>query len=469
MARLIIVDDESSIRAALRDILEYEGYDIDEAKDGEEGLNKILNGQYDVALCDIRMPKLEGLDVLLKTREAGVQTPFVMVSAYGNVENAVEATKRGAFDFITKPPDLNRLLVTVRNALERGKMAEETKTLKKRIYKLNEIVGESAPIRKVKETIDRVAPTEARVLITGPNGSGKEMVAKQIHERGSRAAMPLIEVNCAAIPGELIESELFGHEKGAFTGAANRRIGKFEQADGGTLFLDEIGNLSYENQIKLLRVLQERKIKRIGSNQDISVDVRIICATNEDLRDAVRRGSFREDIFHRLDEFRIELVPLRERKADIMIFADHFLELANQQLEKDVIGFDDEAKEKLKDYYWHGNLRELQNVVKRAVLLAQSDYITTECLPHEIISPTYLAPEEPNIVYVHESGLRPGQPPVITQAGGGNLKSVSENAERVAILKVLEKTGYNKTKAAEVLNIDRKTLYNKLKAYDIHL
>lgn len=369
MARILIVDDEKSIRAALRDILEYEGYEVEEAKDGEEGLNMILKNSYDVALCDIRMPKLEGLEVLLKAGEAGRSTQFIMISAFGNVENAVEATKRGAYDFITKPPDLNRLLVSVRNAIEKSKLVAETVDLKKRIFKINEIVGESAPIRKVKDTIDRVAPTEARVLITGANGSGKEMVAKQIHERSSRANKPLIEVNCAAIPSELIESELFGYEKGAFTGAVKQRIGKFEQSDGGTLFLDEIGDMSLSAQAKVLRALQESKITRVGGDKEIKINVRVIAATNKDLKREIAEGGFREDLYHRLNVIPIHVPPLSERREDIPLLADKFLYDVSQEyggIPKVILP---DAMQHLKSLPWTGNVRELRNVIERLVIM----------------------------------------------------------------------------------------------------
>ncbi|MCX6217273.1 sigma-54 dependent transcriptional regulator [Spirosoma sp.] len=369
MAKLIIVDDEKPIRAALRDILEYEGYDVDEAKDGEEGLDMIMRTSYDVALCDIRMPKLNGLELLMKVSEAEKSTQIIMISAYGNVENAVEATKRGAFDFITKPPDLNRLLITVRNAIERSKLVQETKTLKKRIYKLNEIVGESDSIRKVKDTINRVAATEARVLVTGANGSGKEMVAKQIHEKGSRANQPLIEVNCAAIPSELIESELFGHEKGAFTGAAAKRVGKFEQADGGTLFLDEIGDMSLSAQAKVLRALQESKITRVGGDKEIKVNVRVIAATNKDLRQEIVNGNFREDLFHRLSVIMIHVPPLSERRSDIPLLADKFLHDIATEYGAPVKELSPDAMDYLQSLPWTGNVRELRNVIERLVIM----------------------------------------------------------------------------------------------------
>ena len=372
MAKILVIDDEKTIRDALRDILEYEGYDVDEAKDGQEGLDMVLASLYDVALCDIKMPKMDGLDVLLKAKEEGVITQFVMVSAFGNVENAVEATKRGAFDFITKPPDLNRLLVTVRNAIEKSNDVEVIKTLKKRVYKLNEIVGESPLINKVKDTIDRVAPTEARILVTGPNGSGKEMVAKQIHEKSNRLKRPLIEVNCAAIPSELIESELFGHEKGAFTSAIKQRIGKFEQADNGTLFLDEIGDMSLSAQAKVLRALQEHKITRVGGEKEIKINVRIIAATNKDLRKEIAEGNFREDLYHRLNVIPIYVPPLAERREDIPLLADKFLGDVADEYGDQPKTFSDDAMEYMKNLPWTGNVRELRNVVERLVIMCEA-------------------------------------------------------------------------------------------------
>ncbi len=370
MAKILIVDDEKSIRDALRDILEYEGYDVDEAKDGEEGLEMVSKMIYDVALCDIKMPKIDGLDMLQKANDVGVGTQFVMISAFGNLENAVEATKRGAFDFIQKPPDLNRLLVTVRNAIEKSKQVIEIKTLRKRVYKINEIIGESAPIKKVKETIERVAPTEARVLVTGPNGSGKEMVAKQIHEKSGRSNMNLIEVNCAAIPSELIESELFGHEKGAFTSAIKTRIGKFEQADGGTLFLDEIGDMSLSAQAKVLRALQESKITRVGGDKEIKINVRIIAATNKDLRKEIAEGNFREDLYHRLSVIPIHVSSLADRKEDIPLLSEKFLyDIAEEYGGGVPKKIADDAMEYMQNLPWTGNVRELRNVIERLVIM----------------------------------------------------------------------------------------------------
>jgi two-component system, NtrC family, nitrogen regulation response regulator NtrX len=377
MAKLLIIDDEKAIRGALRDILEYEGYSIEEASDGEQGLELVTNNDYDVVLCDIRMPKIEGLDLLQRATEMGKGAQFIMISAFGNVETAVEATKRGAFDFISKPPDLNRLLVTVRNAIERGKMIVETKVLKKRVYKLNEIVGESSGIQRVKDTCDRVGPTEARVLITGPNGSGKEMVAKRLHERSGRSHMPLIEVNCAAIPSELIESELFGHEKGAFTSAIKQRIGKFEQADGGTLFLDEIGDMALSAQAKVLRALQEGKITRVGGDKEIKINVRVFAATNKVLQTEIAEGRFREDLYHRLNVIPIHVPSLNQRPDDIPLLVDKFLnDVADEYGQSSKI-VEADAMKYLQSLAWTGNVRELRNVVERLVIMC-NDVITLD-------------------------------------------------------------------------------------------
>ena len=379
MSKLLIVDDERSIRSALRDILEYEGYTVDEARDGDEGLECIRQHNYDVVLCDIRMPKMDGLEMLFKAKELDKHAQFIMISAFGNIETAVEATKRGAFDFIQKPPDLNRLLVSVRNAYDKSQQTTEIKTLRKRVYKINEIVGESDPILRVKQIIGRVAPTEARVLITGPNGSGKEMVAKQLHEKSNRANKPLIEVNCAAIPSELIESELFGHEKGAFTSAIKQRIGKFEQADGGTLFLDEIGDMSLSAQAKMLRALQEGKITRVGGDKEIKINVRVIAATNKMLQTEIREGRFREDLFHRLNVIPIFVASLADRREDIPLLVDKFLndiaeEYGSAGMPKTV---STGAMTYLQNLPWTGNVRELRNVVERLVIMCGNP-ITTE-------------------------------------------------------------------------------------------
>lgn len=370
MAKILIIDDEKSIRSTLREILEYEKYDVDEAKDGEEGLALLDKNEYDVVLCDIRMPKMDGIVVLEKAIEMGKETQFIMVSAHGTIETAVECTKKGAYDFIQKPPDLNRLLLTVRNALDKSDLVQETKVLKKKISKSIDILGASEAIERIKKTIEKVAPTEARVLITGPNGSGKELVAKWLHAKSARANGPLVEVNCAAIPSELIESELFGHEKGAFTSAIKQRIGKFEQANGGTLFLDEIGDMSLSAQAKVLRALQEHKIMRVGGEKEIKVDVRIVAATNKDLQKEIQENRFREDLYHRLGVILVHVPPLKERLDDIPVLVEHFLKEIASEYGNAVKAIDDKALEYLQTLGWSGNIRELKNVVERLVIMS---------------------------------------------------------------------------------------------------
>lgn len=370
MPSILIIDDEKAIRKTLSEILSFEGYKIDEAVDGEEGLKKFKEKIYDVVLSDIKMPKIDGLDFLQKALEANADVPIIMISGHGNIETAVEAVKKGAYDFIQKPPDLNRLLITIRNAMERNSLVTETKTLKRKAFKAQEMIGESAPIKRIKDTIEKVAPTEARVLVTGENGVGKELVARWLHEKSNRADGPLVEVNCAAIPSELIESELFGHEKGSFTSAIKQRIGKFEQANGGTLFLDEIGDMSLSAQAKVLRALQEGKITRVGADKDINVDVRVVAATNKDLMKEVENKTFRLDLYHRLSVILIHVPSLNERKDDIPLLVDKFLEdiCDDYGIAKKVVA--DDAIKALQDYSWSGNIRELRNVVERLVILS---------------------------------------------------------------------------------------------------
>lgn len=370
MPNILIIDDEKAIRKTLTEILSFEGYKIDEAVDGEEGLKKFKDKTYDVVLSDIKMPKIDGIDFLQKALESNPDVPIIMISGHGNIETAVEAVKKGAYDFIQKPPDLNRLLITIRNAMERNSLVTETKTLKRKAFKAQEMIGESDPIKKIKDTIEKVAPTEARVLITGENGVGKELVARWIHEKSSRADGPLVEVNCAAIPSELIESELFGHEKGSFTSAIKQRIGKFEQANGGTLFLDEIGDMSLNAQAKVLRALQEGKITRVGADKDINVDVRVIAATNKDLMKEVENKAFRLDLYHRLSVILIHVPSLNDRKDDIPLLVDRFLEDICGDYGIAKKGISDDAIKGLQDYNWTGNIRELRNVVERLVILS---------------------------------------------------------------------------------------------------
>jgi DNA-binding NtrC family response regulator len=370
MANILIIDDEKSIRKTLSEILSYEGYKVDEAADGAEGFKMFKEKQYDAILCDIKMPKMDGLEFLEKAKETNPDVPIVMVSGHGNIDTAVEAVKKGAYDYISKPPDLNRLLITLRNAMDKSNLVTETKTLRRKVNKTQEMIGDSAPILKIKETIEKVAPTDARVLVTGENGVGKELVARWIHERSSRASGPIVEVNCAAIPSELIESELFGHEKGSFTSAVKQRIGKFEQANGGTLFLDEIGDMSLSAQAKVLRALQEGKITRVGGDKEISVDVRVVAATNKDLLKEVEEKNFRLDLYHRLSVILIHVPSLNDRRDDIPLLVEHFLESACQEygMAKKVI--DKEAMKALQQHNWSGNIRELGNVVARLVILS---------------------------------------------------------------------------------------------------
>ncbi len=377
MPKILIIDDEKVIRSTLKEILEYEKYEIFEAQDGQEGFEMIEKQDFDLVLCDVRMPKMDGMEVLTKSLSLDRQPQFIMISAHGSIETAVEATKKGAFDFIPKPPDLNRLLLTVRNALDKKTLVQETKILKKKLSKKLDMVGESKGIFQVKDTIEKVSPTDARVLITGPNGTGKELVAHWIHEKSNRSSAPFIAVNCAAIPSELIESELFGHEKGAFTSAMKQRQGKFEQAHGGTLFLDEVGDMSLSAQAKVLRALQEHKISRVGGDKDITVDVRVLAATNKDLKSEIKSGEFREDLYHRLSVIVIQVPPLKERIEDIPLLVDKFLtDIANEYgtSKKEI---DASAIKKLQQNPWTGNIRELRNVVERLVILG-SKIITEE-------------------------------------------------------------------------------------------
>jgi DNA-binding NtrC family response regulator len=373
MPKILIIDDEASIRNTLREILEYEKYEVDEASDGELGLEMLKNNKYEVVLCDIKMPKLDGIEVLERSISAGIDSPFIMISAHGTIETAVEATKKGAFDFIQKPPDLNRLLLTLRNAQDKSHLVNETKTLKRKISKAYDIVGESAAINQVKETIEKVAPTDARVLITGENGTGKELVARWIHEKSNRHKLPLIEVNCAAIPSELIESELFGHEKGSFTSAVKQRIGKFEQANGGTLFLDEIGDMSLSAQAKVLRALQENRINRVGGDKDIKVDTRVIAATNKDLKKEISENKFREDLYHRIGVIIINVPPLRERREDVPILVERFLSDIALEYGNKPKSITPEAIKMLQNMPWTGNIREIRNVIERLVIMCNTE------------------------------------------------------------------------------------------------
>lgn len=371
MGKILIIDDERSIRRALREILEFEKFDVEEAVDGKEALEKLQAARYDLAFCDIKMPGMDGVEVLQKSQELHIDTPFIMISGHGNIETAVDTIKKGAYDFIEKPLDLNRILVTVRNATDKVALIEETKALRSTVKKIkgSAIIGESPEVTYIKEMIEKVAPSDARVLITGGNGTGKELVARSLHDNSNRKKMPFIEVNCAAIPGELIESELFGHEKGAFTSAIKDKKGKFELASSGTLFLDEIGDMSLAAQAKVLRALQENVIQRVGSEKDIKVDCRVLAATNKDLRKEIEEGRFREDLYHRLAVILIHVPNLNERKEDIPLLADHFMTMICSEHGIAKKSFSNEAYEALKMIDWTGNIRELRNIVERLIIL----------------------------------------------------------------------------------------------------
>ena len=378
MASILIIDDERAIRNVLKDILNNEGYTTDEATDGEEGLRKFKSSSFDLVLCDIKMPKIDGIEFLQKAKEINADVPIIIISGHGNIETAVDAVKKGAFDYISKPPDLNRLLITIRNAMDKNSLVKETKVLKKKVAGIQEIIGQSAPIIKIKETIEKVAATDARVLVTGENGSGKELVARWLHEKSNRASGTLIEVNCAAIPAELIESELFGHEKGSFTSAIKQRIGKFEQANGGTLFLDEIGDMSLSAQAKVLRALQEGKITRVGGDKEIAVDVRVVAATNKDLLKEVEEKNFRLDLYHRLGVILIHVPSLNDRREDIPLLINHFLiDIAKDygQAPKTIAN---NALDLLKKHNWTGNIRELRNVVERLIILSGKEILAED-------------------------------------------------------------------------------------------
>jgi DNA-binding NtrC family response regulator len=448
MPNILIVDDEKAIRKTLREILEYENYKVDEAEDGAKAYNMIKDGDYDVVLCDIKMPKMDGIEVLEKLKGEGSEAQIIMISGHGNIETAVEAVKKGAFDFISKPPDLNRLLITVRNALDKSTLVTETKVLKRRVSKTREIVGESPGIQKIKDTIEKVAPTDARVLITGENGTGKELVARWLHEKSKRAEKPLIEVNCAAIPSELIESELFGHEKGAFTSAIKQKQGKFELANEGTLFLDEIGDMSLSAQAKVLRALQENRIARVGGDKDIIVDVRVVAATNKDLLKEIEEGRFRMDLYHRLSVIIIHVPTLNERADDIPVLAEKFVKeiCEDYGVSKKVIT--PKALEELKNMKWKGNIRELRNVIERLIILTDLK-ITDEDV--KLFVTNIHAKNTPTDIFEQFD----------------KFQDFKEHMERLFIEHMLKKYNWNVSKTAEVLDIQRSHLYNKIEKFDL--
>ncbi|MEM6965481.1 MAG: sigma-54 dependent transcriptional regulator [Bacteroidota bacterium] len=382
MAKILIVDDEVSIRNTLREILEFEKYDVDEAMDGIQCLGKLQKTKYDVIIMDIKMPKMDGMEALERVQMLSSDTPVIMISGHANIDTAVDAVKKGAFDFISKPPDLNRLLITVRNAMDKSNLITDNKVLKRKVSrtKTQKIIGESTPILKIKDTIDRVAPTDARVLITGSNGTGKELVARWLHAKSGRADGPIVEVNCAAIPSELIESELFGHEKGSFTGAYKQKIGKFEQANGGTIFLDEIGDMSLSAQAKVLRALQENRIVRVGGDKEISVDVRVVAATNKNLRQEIQDKKFREDLYHRLAVIVMTVPSLNDRRDDIPMLVEHFIESICTEYGVIPKKIDEHAMKALKEINWTGNIRELRNVVERLIILSGEKITTNDVM-----------------------------------------------------------------------------------------
>ncbi len=450
-AHILITDDEKSIRNTLEEILQYENYEVSTAESGQEAVDFVNTNEIDLLFLDIKMQGMDGLETLKKLRENGYEFPVIMISGHGTIEIAVEATKMGAYDFLEKPPDLNRLLISVRNALSQQNLAKEYKQIKKKLPKVQEIIGESKAISKIKSLIDKVAPTQSRVLITGENGTGKELVAKWIHEKSSRSTGPFVEVNCAAIPVDLLESELFGHEKGAFTGASDQRIGKFEQADCGTLFLDEIGDMSLEAQAKVLRALQENKITRVGGNESISVDVRIVAATNKDLEKEISEGNFREDLFHRISVIPINVPPLRERKGDIPLIAEACLRnLKDRDISFSSVSFSEQSLKALKEKEWSGNVRELQNAVERLGILASDDEITKEDV-NDVLKTRDLKAEDLGKLADETE----------------DFQDFKETAERLFLVKQLEKNDWNISQTAENIGIQRSHMYNKMKKYNI--
>ena len=448
--KILVVDDEEAIVETLRDILENEQYEVDDARDGNEALEKIREKKFDAILCDIKMPKVDGMEVLEKSMEINPELPVIMISGHGNIETAVDATKKGAYDFIEKPPDLNRLLITIRNAIDRTDLIKETKTLKKKVSKTQDIIGDSESVQDIKKTIDKVAGTDARVLITGDNGTGKELVAQWIHSKSNRAEGPFVEVNCAAIPSELIESELFGHEKGSFTSAVKRRIGKFEQASGGTLFLDEIGDMSHSAQAKVLRSLQENKIYRVGGDKPIEVDVRIVAATNKDLQKEIAANRFREDLYHRLSVLLINVPPLKDRKEDIPLLANSFLQEICVEYGMPEKEFDKKALEKLKALPWSGNIRELRNVVERLVIMSDN-----KIKPEDI--DRYVIP-----------GDNGGAPSLWqAMADGVPYDEFMKTAEKQFISFQLKKFDNDTEKTADKLGLEKKELESKIQKLGI--
>jgi two-component system, NtrC family, nitrogen regulation response regulator NtrX len=445
--RVLVVDDETGIREAIRMTLEYEGYKIDEARSGQEGIDKATKVPYDAILLDIKMPVLDGIEVLENLKDQKVATPVIMVSGHGDIQTAVECTKRGAFDFLEKPLNRDKLLLSVRNAVRTQKLEEQVDELRERAERDYQLVGESAGLRDLREQIERAAPTKATVLIQGESGTGKELVAREIHRRSSRATQTFVQVNCAAIPEELIESELFGHEKGSFTGAIRKQTGKFVAADGGTIFLDEVGDMSQRTQAKVLRVLQEGDIEPVGSATVVKVDVRVIAATNKDLAEEIRNGRFREDLYYRLNVIPIRTPPLRERRDDIPILAQHFAALFAEEHNKHPKKFTAAALRALQDASWRGNVRELRNMIERLVIMVPADSIDVTDLPAEF--------------------FRAATDIISSAMPLSTLQQFKDEAEKAFILAKLREHGWNVSKTAEAIDTPRSNLYKKIEQYGI--
>lgn len=459
MATILIIDDERPIRNSLRDILEYEGYKVLDVDNGPEGLGLLKKGGIDLVLCDIKMNHMDGMEVLTEAQSFS-DCPIIMMSGHGTIETAVEAANKGAFDFLEKPLDLNRLLITVRNALERSTLVEETKILKKKTSKTKEILGESLAIRQIQEAIERVAPTNARVLITGANGSGKELVARWLHEKSSRKKAPLVEVNCAAIPSELIESELFGHEKGSFTSAVKQRIGKFEQANEGTLFLDEIGDMSLSAQAKVLRALQENKITRVGGEKEIDVNVRIIAATNKDLLKEIELGNFRMDLYHRLSVILIHVPSLSERIEDVSLLAEHFCNEICADYSMPVKNLTDTAKRALESLPWTGNIRELRNMIERLIILSDKNITDKE---------VFLYANPHNSVKIVGNGSTEAMTDInaVDYEQYESFQDFRDSTEKDYIVSKLDKNSWNVSKTADEIGIQRSHLYQKIEKFGL--
>ena len=445
--RILVIDDEGAIREAIRMTLEYEGYKVDEARSGQEGIDKATKIDYEAILLDIKMPVLDGIEVLENLKEQRVDSPVVMVSGHGDIQTAVDCTRRGAFDFLEKPLNRDRLLLAVRNAIRQRHLEEENLEYREKAAKEYQIIGQSEPVRDLRAQIERAAPTKATVMIQGESGTGKELVAREIHRLSSRSTMPFIQVNCAAIPEELIESELFGHEKGSFTGAIRKQTGKFVAADGGTIFLDEIGDMSLRTQAKVLRVLQEGEVEPVGAATVIKVDVRVIAATNKDLAEEIKKGTFREDLFYRLNVIPIRTAPLRERRGDVPQLAEHFARLFSEEHNKKPKRFTSAALKSLEDAVWRGNVRELRNLIERLVIMGPNDAIDVGDLPADF----FRAPEE-----------------IITGAMKlARLQEFKDEAERAFILAKLREHGWNVSKTAEAIDTPRSNLYKKIEQYNI--